>query len=637
MATRPSSERVPLWLWLSIGLAVLLSLYSIGRRHQVESLNRAVAITAEYETVEALAASQGLTTEQGLEKLKAQGLNSLVLSEQTLGDLVSAGAVEIRTERAVGTPPLSVTYIEFPDERQYARVERALRLRFPPVARSTADRAGEGPPRLSITQSVNLARSTSIGLNPDQVAKAKAANLIIVGRFANPQGLSEQGVRETIRWAKEQGVFAFLAMGDQVLGRRDSVGATIEALKETGILYATPEFTKIGGDANIVAAAPEIVVRLHSAQVAELDKLPLIDAVERFGRAARERNMRILLLRPVSFAAAQPLDAFADFIKQVNDQIRKEGGEIGTPKPFQEPEVPRWWPVLVALCAMPAVWFSCCVFFERDKLRLGFAVLLGLVALAAVTKTGSQIAAFAVSLGFPTLGYVLLDRFKPKSVVTGVLLVSALSFAGALCIPGLLNGLSYYVQSDEFRGVKLSVFLPILLVGAFFFMKLVDWRGTLSGPITWGTAGLGFVILALLAFLIARTGNDTGAGASGPEVVMRNLLDRFLYVRPRTKEFMIGHPMLVIGIGMLSVYYALREKMSDNPALEPRVKALGGWTTIVLMVSAMGQTGIVNTMSHIHIPVLLSIARIVIGLVIGCIIGLALWSILSRAALRMDR
>jgi xanthosine utilization system XapX-like protein len=51
----------------------------------------------------------------------------------------------------------------------------------------------------------------------------------------------------------------------------------------------------------------------------------------------------------------------------------------------------------------------------------------------------------------------------------------------------------------------------------------------------------------------------------------------------------------------------------------------------------MGQTGIVNTLSHIHIPVLLSIARVGIGLVIGCIIGLALWSILSRAALRVDR
>jgi hypothetical protein len=119
--------------------------------------------------------------------------------------------------------------------------------------------------------------------------------------------------------------------------------------------------------------------------------------------------------------------------------------------------------------------------------------------------------------------------------------------------------------------------------------------------------------------------------------LMRNVLDRFLYVRPRTKEFMIGHPMLVIGVGMLSVYYTLRAKLVDNPSLEPRVKALGGWTTIVLMVSAMGQTGIVNTLSHIHIPVLLSIARVGIGLVIGCIIGLAFWSVLSRAALRVDR
>jgi hypothetical protein len=43
------------------------------------------------------------------------------------------------------------------------------------------------------------------------------------------------------------------------------------------------------------------------------------------------------------------------------------------------------------------------------------------------------------------------------------------------------------------------------------------------------------------------------------------------------------------------------------------------------MVSAMGQTSIVNTMSHIHIPVLLSIVRVLEGLVIGGVIGGVLW------------
>jgi hypothetical protein len=200
----------------------------------------------------------------------------------------------------------------------------------------------------------------------------------------------------------------------------------------------------------------------------------------------------------------------------------------------------------------------------------------------------------------------------------------------------MLNGLSYYIQADEFRGVKLSVFLPIVLVGALFFLRLVDWQGTLRGPITWGTAGLGFVLLAGLAFMIARTGNDTGAGASSLELLMRNALDRFLYVRPRTKEFLIGHPLLVIGVGMLSAYTVLRAKLGDNPALETRVKALGGWTTLILMVSAAGQTSIVNTLSHGHIPVLLSLARVGIGLVIGCIIGLVLWAFISRSALKAE-
>ncbi|MEZ0326471.1 MAG: DUF5693 family protein [Fimbriimonas sp.] len=641
MATGASTSRIPVWLWVSVGLSVLLSLYSIGKRYQVEAKNKAVAIAAEYEVVEALAAAQGISDEQDLYSLKAQGLNALVLSEETIGDLLGTGRATLQFHTMNHG---FVSTLDIPDESVRNRVRRGISIRF--GVRAIYSKGGSTLFVPGINPS--LIRSTAIGLDPTQLDQARTAAVHILGRFSNPQGVSSRAVRETLKWAKESGVECYLPLGEQVLGRRDATNATIEALKELDMLYATPEFTKIGGDANIVAAIPDRVIRLHSAQAAELDKLPLIDAVERYGRAGRERNMRILLLRPVSFAADAPLSAFGSFIKEVGDQIRKEGGDIGTPKPFREPDLPQWWRVLIALAATPAVWFAFAAFHPSRKpirqvsgLDIGrTAIVVGgilvLAALASVSKSGSQISTFLIALAYPVIGYLLLDRLRPKNVVFGFLLVSALSVAGALCVAGMLNGLSYYIQADEFRGVKLSVFLPIVLVGALFFLRLVDWQGTLRGPITWRTAGLGFVILIGLALMIARTGNDTGAGASSLELMLRNVLDRFLYVRPRTKEFLIGHPLLVIGVGMLAAYQSLKAKLIENPELEPRVKALGAWTTIVLMVSASGQTSIVNTMSHIHIPVLLSLARIGIGLVIGCIIGLVLWAILSRAALREE-
>ncbi len=622
---------------------MLLSLYSIARRHQVEAKNKAVAIAAEFETIEALALAEGISVADAVANLKLQGLNTFVISEETIGEQVGAGYLTLSSGRTPAGE--SVSTLTFTDPTELPRVLRGLENRFGPLA----DRVVTGDRTLSVTGiSPGLLRSTSIGLDPGEAQMAQESGFAIVGRFANPQGISSEGVRKTFEWAKESGATIYLPMGDQVLGRRDATTATIDALKDFDILYASPEFTKIGGDANVVAAIPERVVLLHSAQAAELDKLQLIDAVERYGRAGRERNMRILLIRPVTSAAEEPLTALANFVKEVGNQIRKEGGEIGTPKPFTEPDLPKWWRTFIALTATPAIWFVFAAFHPSKKpMRQLFGIAVGksalavgllllLCGLASVTKSGSQITPFLIALSFPVLGYLLLDRFRPKNVIVGFLLVSAMSVAGALCVAGMLNGLSFYIQADQFRGVKLSVFLPIVLVGGLFFLRLVDWQGTLRGPITWGTAGLGFVILIGLALMIARSGNDTGAGASSLELMIRNILDRFLYVRPRTKEFLIGHPLLVIGVGMLSAYTALRAKMSQAPALEPRVKALGAWTTLVLMVSASGQTSIVNTMGHLHIPVLLSLARIVIGLVIGCIIGLVLWSILWRATLRAE-
>jgi len=59
-------------------------------------MNRAVSIAVEYDTVESLTASQGIPIEQGLVDLKAQGVNSLVLSEGTVGELLARGRQHYR-------------------------------------------------------------------------------------------------------------------------------------------------------------------------------------------------------------------------------------------------------------------------------------------------------------------------------------------------------------------------------------------------------------------------------------------------------------------------------------------------------------------------------------------------------------
>ena len=610
-------------------LAALLGLWSIHKRYEIESENRKVSLAAEYETVESLAASQSMGVADALKTLHEQGLTSVVLSEQTVGELIADGKATLLDATGQDQPGLVLKVI---DPASLERIEKGLRIRFGPLAGRLPV---HGDTMLLPNVSAQLIRTTSIGLDPDQARTTVQAGMKVIGRFSNPGGISAQTVVSTLDWGKQLGMNVYLPQGDEVLGRRDAIKATEDYLVQAGIPYASAEFAKIAGDDEMVVAEPGNVIRLHAAQTADLDKLSPVDAVERYTKAARERNMRILLVRPLSFGADAPLTDFADFLKKISDGLKEKGMIMGEfPAPFIDPEIPHVFFPILGLAIMPVVWFVGAAFVESPRIRMGAAILLSILACACITKHGQQLTALLASMAFPILGFLILeDQAKQGQMTLGrqiglFWLISGLSLTGGICVAGMLNGLPYYVKAMEFPLIRVSVFAPILLVGFYFFARLTDWRTSMKSPITWGASITGLVVGGALAFMLARTGNDSGVGPSAGEVVFRNLLDRFLYVRPRTKEFLVGHPFLVAAIAMLA-----EAVKPDTSAKRP---TFAGWTVLVLMIGAIGQTSIVNTLCHLHIPVLLSLARDIEGLALGCIIGVGVWVLIKRPVLRME-
>jgi hypothetical protein len=193
--------------------------------------------------------------------------------------------------------------------------------------------------------------------------------------------------------------------------------------------------------------------------------------------------------------------------------------------------------------------------------------------------------------------------------------MSAISLVGGLPIAGMLVGLKYMLHVDIFSGVKVAVFLPVFVAAWIVIHKVTDWKETMKQPIVWGSALTSIVVLLGLGFMYMRTGNDNPAAVSGTELKLRDLLDQWLVVRPRTKEFMIGHPALLIGLALWA------------RTVDPKWRAVGGF---LLVVGAIGQTSIVNTMCHLHTPIHLSLIRIAIGLLFGSIIGALGWLILRQ-------
>jgi hypothetical protein len=123
--------------------------------------------------------------------------------------------------------------------------------------------------------------------------------------------------------------------------------------------------------------------------------------------------------------------------------------------------------------------------------------------------------------------------------------------------------------------------------------------------------------LVVLALLVARSGNDSGVGVSDLELRLRSLLDRFL-VRPRTKEFLIGHPALWCALFLASAGWR------------------GGWLIPVLLVGAIGQVGMVNSFCHLHTPIALTLERTWNGLWMGSLLGLAAIAVLRRLLPRRE-
>ena len=629
-------------LLLSLLLATLLSLFSIFRRYQVESENRSLAIATEMDTIESLGAAAGLSPDEALLQLKKAGLNAVVLGDSSVGELSANRLLQVHVEGAM-------TRLTEISPTVFDRVLRGLKLKgFKTI---------ESGDSIEIPAPPGQVRGTSIGLDPIQTEEAQKAGMLIIARTGNPAGASGAYVRGTLTWMHEMGATMFLPAGDQVLGRRDAMGATLEALAATGMRYVTPEFAKLGGDADMLDQAPENVIRLHSAQTAELDKLSPLDAVDRYEKAARERGMRVLLMRPLTLAAENPLASFAEFVGKVRKATMSDGLESGAPHPSREPSLPAHFALLIGLAIAPTVWFAAAGFTGNGRLRTVGAVLLGLLALACYAKAGTQIMALLAAAAAPVVGFQLLDAYATRfrgpewaRILQAFGLISGVSLVGGLVVAGMLNGLPYYVRADEFKGIKVAVFLPVLGIGWYAFTRLTDWRANLRSPITWGAVMLSVFLAGALAFMLARTGNDSGVGASGPEMLLRSLLDRYAFVRPRTKEFLVGHPIMIVALGLYLRYrqnapFASGREGTDllplgggqgGGLVSPGGERQGGWIALLLLLGAVGQTSVVNTLCHLHIPVVLSLARIGIGLFLGAIFGFVAWAVVASVLRRSD-
>lgn len=367
-------------------------------------------------------------------------------------------------------------------------------------------------------------------------------------------------------------------------------------------------------------------VRTHLLKAEERRAMSRREARNRYLQAITERNVRLVELRAIS------TDQLMGDLAALREGIRETRLSLGMP------EAPRSFSV--APWALGMLWLGALGLFILAASRelalsprrlMPIWAVLGLAGLAGFlgVSSGTGIAreslreglAWIIAAGGPVAGFALLSRWGlGREGLRRIQAWAALGSGGALKMMGPLRGLvallalsmvsvlvgiaasstlsdvPHFIGLESFRGVKLALALPVVGVAVLGVRHLSSRSLRMGDVLVWSA------LVLLIAFVLLRSDNVPQWLVPGFEQKLRDWLEAGLGVRPRFKEFLIGHPLLMVW-GYLG---ADRRRP---------------WALALLSAGFIGQVSIVNSHVHLHAPLLVTLTRTAHGLWAGAILG----------------
>lgn len=619
---------------------------NFGVRMAAESRDRTVGLLVDYDELKRLAdGSQDVSFADMLRKAAKAGATGLVVRERILADWESAGDVLVLTggqlefytqayhtgvsEGAVRDMAVEAdgTYILTKDPLVYEQLFSLLE------AKKRYPEPFDYPGYMGIATRLHSSERATLGLGFPlrQLEEAAAEGLQVIARIRNWEPVREDSLAEVFRWTGMIPNLAGIGFNDMSVPGggtnpvlQDYLAAAILPLGKPLISF---EFYDQAGLSGLASRLDNHVLRAHAIAENELKKYANIrDAMDRYNLAASERNIRYIYLRFYGLEnPAASMISNTDLITEVRDGLAEEGLIVGNPARIPDFKISFMFRFIIGLGVIAAGgWFLAlgAAPFAGKKLYLPYLLLLAAGCLAwafLLVKSpvlSRKLFALAAAVFFPGLGIVLVVKdeqaaqysdFNLRRLLRSLksfLIMSVFSLTGAIIMSALLAEPAFMLKLDSFAGVKAAHIIPLALVPCALWLRENDWFDTMSGTVRsnirlWQLAA-GLVMLAGLAVYILRTGNESLGTVSDLEMKIRQLLDRVLGVRPRTKEFLIGHPAMLV-----LLYFGCRFK-----------------TLPVLMVGVIGQVSLINTYAHIHTPLRISLIRSLHGIWIGAVVGI---------------
>ncbi|MBV8345809.1 MAG: hypothetical protein JO190_12570 [Candidatus Eremiobacteraeota bacterium] len=639
-------------------VALIASLAVAFFRARVESHANRVELAMDYTDFDALARSYDYNPAAFLVALRRAGLTSLALTEE-LGSNVgydgkayaTTGAALLNQARIspIADPLLAelvrarridrgAVYLLVTDSSTYHRYITQLALHFMPksvrVLRSTR------PWLIEVHTQIDYFNAIALGIPTDQIELARRLGLLVIPRFQNDERFTFPQIdglfSDVLRYDSKLSTVVFFGLANQVVGYPDHLQDTADAFRRHIFNFGSietydPSQVQKGND-TLAKLIPGRTVRVQAIAKTELDKLRLEEVVARYALGVHERNVRVVYLRPwghqdgnLSIEATN-----VEMVKAIADQVKAAGFRLGRATPIPPYHGNNRILVGVATLAVPSIFVILLELFGWYGRRLAVAAY-GLTVLLYAAGVLSHHDAFARSvialagaLLFATaallclvpawneapaqrLGAQVVRSLGWTLVATGVALLGALVVVGVMSFPLAME------EIERFRGVRLVLGLPPLIALALYLFDrrfgsgVERPRDVFLSPVLAYQLLAGIAIVAAGALMLVRSGNESDVSPSPLELALRHSLTAVLSVRPRFKEFLIGFPAIML-----------------LPALLPRHRRAIGW--LLALAIGVGVGDVIDTFSHLHTPLEVSILRVVNGLVLGAIVGVvAIW------------
>ncbi len=360
-------------------------------------------------------------------------------------------------------------------------------------------------------------------------------------------------------------------------------------------------------------------------------------------RAVVERNIRVIYYKPIfefkdlHTYVTDPVE-YQTMFANLENRLSSHGFEMGTATQMKNYQVNIWLKIIMGIGSVLGVLLLLKLLFpipRKWSFSLGIVGILGVIGMAmSMPELFELAAAFFAAVVFASIGISVFtaqarwakdnlaqDEKLPKIIAVSIFALIAsvlIALLGGLMTAAPISSVNYMLEIDIFRGVKVAQLLPlgyyILIFLALFGysedknkvgrLEFFDIKELLNLSIKAWMVLVGLLILGLGAYYILRTGHNSSLEVSGIEMLVRNKLEDFLVARPRTKEFLIAFPSI-----MMMVYCATR-----------RWKL---WTILFGLAGVIGITSVCNTFQHIRTPLYLGLYRTGYGVIFGILIGIA--------------